>query len=163
VILAKSLNERGVVISPQDNSSKEQVSVDLAVGDLFQKSGSVEWRSIKEKITINPGHCVLIQTKENISMPNNVFGLLATKGNIGAKGLIIANTKLDPLFRGKLNIPVYNVSNKKIELKQDQKYCSISFWVTKHAVTGTKTRSAVKIQPSDTSPIYDFFSNNAPT
>ncbi|MCF7970103.1 MAG: hypothetical protein K9L22_02925 [Methylococcaceae bacterium] len=162
MILAKNLKNRGVIINPDNNDPKEQVSVDLSVGNLYQKSGDVNWRTITDSITINPSTCILIQTNEVLKMPNNVFGLLCTKGSIGAKGIIIANTKLDPLFDGNLNIPVYNVGNKKVTLQKGSKFCSISFWVTEQPIIGSSTRNAIRIQPREGSWISDFLSNNTP-
>ena len=162
LILAKDLKHRGVNITPYNNDPKEQVSVDLTVGDLYQKSGDIDWINIKDDITIHPGSCILLQTKEELNMPNNVFGLLSTKGRLGAKGVVVANTKLDPLFAGKLNIPVFNVGNKKVTLKKGSKYCSISFWPTEHPVKGLGTRSAINIEPRNGTKIGDFFSNNTP-
>lgn len=162
MILAKDLKHRGVIIEPMDNDPKEQVSVDLTVGNLYQKSGGVDWININDSITINPGSCILVQTRESLSMPNNAFGLLSTKGSLGAKGIVIANTKLDPLFEGKLNIPVFNVGNKKVVLKRGSKYCSISFWPTEHPIKGRVTRHAIKIEPREGSKVIDFMSNNSP-
>lgn len=162
MILSKNLHHRGVDISPINNDPKEQVSVDLTVGSMYQKSGDSDWKTLTESITIPPGTCLLIQTKEKIKMPNNVFGLLCTKGSMGAKGIVIANTKLDPLFDGNLNIPVYNVGNKKVILNKDTKFCSISFWQTESPITGSTARNAIKISPRDNNRIVDFLSNNVP-
>ena len=152
----------GVLIEPAGNDPKEQVSVDLTVGDLYQKSGDVDWRAIKDSVMIHPGTCLLIQTKERITMPNNVFGLLATKGRVGAKGVVVANTKLDPLFEGNLNIPVFNVGSKKVSLNKDDKYCSISFWATEHPIVGSTTRNAIRIEPREGGALADFLSQYAP-
>lgn len=93
-------------------------------------------------------------------MPNNVFGLLATKGSLGAKGAITANTKLDPLFDGHLNIPVFNAGDRKIEMRKGQPFCSISFWNTESPVMGNTTRNAIKVQPRTTSKLEDFLDRN---
>ncbi|MDO6514479.1 hypothetical protein [Neptuniibacter sp. 2_MG-2023] len=162
MILARNLKNRGVEIEPLDLDPKEQVSVDLTVGDHYQVSGEKEWRSLESEIVISPGSSLLIRTKETFNMPNNVFGLLSSKGSLAAKGIIVANTKIDPLFEGHLNIPVFNVSSKKLRMKKDSKYCSIAFWPTEHPVTGIKTIHAIKMQTKDSNAIADFFSNNIP-
>lgn len=162
MILARNLVNRGVRIDPIHLDPKEQVSVDLVVGELYQISGEKEWRSVGDEISLNPGSSVLIQTKESFSMPNNVFGLLSSKGSLGARGIIVANTKIDPLFEGHLNIPVFNVSNRIQKLKKDAKFCSIAFWPTEHPVTGHTTIHAIKRHTKDSNPIADFFANNMP-
>jgi deoxycytidine triphosphate deaminase len=161
MILAKNLKNRGVDIAPLENDTKEQVSVDLTIGEMYQRSGEPDWRNIEAEVVLHPRSCILIQTKEVLKMPNNVFGLLATKGGMAAKGVIIANTKLDPLFDGHLNIPVFNVSGRRVTLKKGQKFCSISFWNTESPVVGNTTRNAIKIQPRDGNPFVDFITHNA--
>lgn len=162
MILTTNLTARGISIAPLAGDPKEQVSVDLAVGDMFQRSGDPDWLHIADSIDIHPRSCVLIRTAESIRMPNNAFGLLATKGSIGAKGIVTANTKLDPLFDGHLNIPVFNVSGRKVQLKKGQRFCSISFWETESPIVGTATRNAIKLQPREVSKLRDFLDRNAP-
>lgn len=162
MILANNLETRGIIIDPLDNDSEEQVSVDLSVGGMYQHSGDNEWRYLGDEITIRPGTCVLIQTNETLKMPNNAFGILHTKGSMGAKGVLVANTKLDPLFEGNLNIPVYNSGNRKVTLTKGQKFCSIAFWKTEGPVVGSKTRNAIRLQARDGSRVKDFFSHNMP-
>ena len=157
MILSKNLQYRGVEISPLESDPKEQVSVDLAIGTHFQISGETNWRSIKDGILIKPKTCILIKTKERITMPNNVFGFLSTKGSLGAKGLIIANTKIDPLFDDNLNVPVFNAGIKHIEVKKGQKFCSISFLQTEQSVIGNKARVGLKIQPNENRVLIDLW------
>ncbi|WP_313239106.1 dCTP deaminase domain-containing protein [Stutzerimonas kunmingensis] len=161
MILVNNLSVRGIEITPFNGDPKEQVSVDLTVGAIYQRSGDPDWLHVNEFLTIHPGTCLIIQTAESVKMPNNAFGLLATKGSVGAKGVITANTKLDPLFHGNLNIPVFNVSDRKIELRKGQSFCSISFWVTESPVVGNTTRNAIKAQPRTTSKLRDFLDRNA--
>lgn len=162
MILAGNLRSRGIIIEPLSNDPEEQVSVDLSVGAMYQYSGDHEWRHLDGGIEIRPGTCVVIQTNEILKMPNNAFGILHTKGSMGAKGILVANTKLDPLFEGNLNIPVYNSGNRKVLLNKGQRFCSIAFWATEGAVVGTKTRNAIRLQARDASMVKDFFSHNMP-
>ena len=162
MILTRNLAARGIVVQPLANDPKEQVSIDLRVGELFQRSGEPDWLHVPEIVEIHPGSSVLIQTAESIRMPNDAFGLLATKGSTGAKGIVTANTKLDPLFDGNLNIPVFNVSGRPVKLKKGQPFCSISFWTTEAPIVGNTTRNAIKLQPREVSKFWDFLSRNAP-
>lgn len=161
MILVCNLKSRGIHIEPFNGDSKEQVSVDLTVGSLYQRSGDPDWLHVNEVLTIYPGSCVVVRTAETVKMPNNAFGLLATKGTIGAKGIVTANTKLDPLFDGNLNIPIFNVSGRKVELKKGQRFCSLSFWQTEAPIVGTSTRNAIKVQPRAVSKARDFIDRNA--
>ena len=161
MILVCNLKSRGIYIVPFTGDPKEQVSVDLTVGGLYQQSGDPDWLHVENTLTVHPGSCVVIQTAEVVKMPNNAFGLLASKGSMGAKGLFTANTKLDPLFDGNLNIPVFNVSGRKIELKRGQSFCSLSFWETEAPIVGTATRNAIKVQPRTISKPRDFLERNA--
>ncbi|NLQ17424.1 hypothetical protein HGG82_07265 [Marinomonas sp. M1K-6] len=157
MILNSNLNACGVRIRPEVVQSQEKVSVDLSVGSLYQRSGDTDWLKINKNIILQPGSCIIIETQESISMPNNVFGLLSTKGSIGSKGIVTANTKLDPLFVGKLRIPVFNVSGRKVELHIGQAFCSMSFWRTEAPIVGTETRTAIKTQPKTENWLKDYW------
>lgn len=146
MILNSNLGASKVRITPLVEQGKEKVSVDLSVGSLYRRSEDTDWLTINGSIVLQPNSCVIIQTKETINMPNDVFGFLSTRGSIGAKGIITANTKLDPLFNGELNIPVFNVSGRKVELKKGQAFCSMSFWRTEAPIVG-EARHAINIQP----------------
>ncbi len=163
MILAKNFKYRGIEIEPIHIDPKEQVSVDLAIGDNYQISGDTSWRKFNGKIVVKPKTCVLIETKETISTPNNVFGLLSTRRSLGAKGLIIANTKIDPLYADKLKIPVFNAGIKHITLIPGERFCSISFLQTEQSITGNEHRTGTSLQPVDGSKIIDFFRNNSQT
>lgn len=162
MILAKDLGNRKIDITPLCSDSDEQVSVDLSVGDMYKKAGDSDWRKMNDILTIPPNSCVLICTEQTIKMPNNAFAFLSSKGSLGAKGLVVANTKVDPLFEGKLHIPIFNVGNKKASIKVKDKFCSLTFLTTEHPIIGNSTRNAINIEPSETSKLKDFFSNNTP-
>lgn len=162
MILAKDLENRKIDIAPLCSDSVEQVSVDLSIGSMYKKAGDTDWRHITDKVVISPNSCLLICTEQTIKMPNNAFAFLSSKGSLGAKGILVANTKVDPLFEGKLHIPVFNVGNKKVSLSTKDKFCSLTFLTTEHPIIGNSTRNAVNIEPSDTSKFKDFFSNHTP-
>lgn len=160
MILVSNLKNRGVEIKSGKLDPEEQVSVDLAIGEMYQRSGYPDWLHIDETLVIPPGACVVVQTREKIRMPNNAFGPLSTKGGIGAKGILAANTKLDPLFDGHLNVPIFNVSRRKVELRKGDAFCSIAFWKTEGPVIGSATRNAIKPQPRTVSRFKDFVDQN---
>lgn len=157
MILNGNLKACGVSVFPSVELGKEKVSVDLSVGVLYQRSGDTDWLEIKKSVVLQPSSCVIIETQESISMPNNIFGMLSTKGSIGGKGIITANTKLDPLFVGKLRIPVFNVSGRKVELQIGQSFCSMSFWRTEAPIVGSETRTAIKTQAKTEGWLRDFW------
>lgn len=161
MILNHNLEVRGIVIDPVPNFGKEKVSVDLSVGENYQRSGETDWLKVSDKIVIQPNSCIVIQTAESISMPNNIFGILTTKGSLGAKGIVSANTKLDPLFSGKLSIPVFNVSSRRVELNKGDSFCSMSFWETESPIIG-EARNAIKLHVRSEKQALEWISNNTP-
>lgn len=66
MILTRNLPARGIAIEPFANDPKEQVSVDLRVGALYQRGGGPDWLHVEGRVEIHPGSFVLIQTGARI-------------------------------------------------------------------------------------------------
>lgn len=161
MILAHNFLSRGIVINPYSSDEKEQVSVDLKIGNNYMMSCDGDWREVRGDLAIPPGQCVLIETKEHIKTPNDIFGLLTSKGRLAASGIFIANTKVDPLYDGHLHVSVFNGSNKKYILKENDVFCAISFMQTEGQVVGDLARSAMKVRVRRSSRILDFIVANS--
>jgi len=115
-----------VVAAQLASPSKERVVVDLTVGSRFERNGGSE-RRLSKKLTLRPGEAVRIQTSEMIETPADVFGLTVSKATLAGDGLFVSNLKIDPVFTGKLRIPVFNASRQRIVIKPGQQFASIYF------------------------------------
>lgn len=138
---------RRIVIDPFQDDVTELVSYDLHVGGKYRRPGiptDYQFPAAKP-LVLKPNTCIVVWTKEKFSIPDDVFGMLCSKGSLTASGLMVANTKVDPMFHGQLRIAVYNASNRPIHMRHDMAFCSIVFQTLEQ-----KTLSATHRDPPDT-------------
>lgn len=80
-----------------------------------------------EPIIIKPWHRVVILTKEELEIPNNILARIVSKGSLFSIGLSAVCTQADPGFKGKLGIVTQNFSDKYIKIDQDKAIAKIDF------------------------------------
>lgn len=106
---------------------KEQICFDLHVGASVRIAGDETRRPTPKPIRLKPNDCLRIETKEHLTIPNTVFGMLCSRASLTAEGLVAANLKIDPKFQGKLTITIFNASKNVITINPDLPFCSIFF------------------------------------
>lgn len=148
MILRRSqLESFGVFISGiVADDPQEQVVVDLHAAEVFHEAGGATLRSLDKPLTLRPNDCVVLKTVEHLVTPTNVFGFLCSRGRLSARGMLVANTKIDPNFRGHLNVPVFNASAFDIQIEKGQAFCSVFFSQMDGHVVSKVIRSAPNSQ-----------------
>ena len=120
-------------IDPIDPDPVEKVVFDLHVGKRVCRSPDQPPEKFGEKLEIRPHECLRVETDEMLITPNNVFGLVCCRHSISARGLWVANAKIDPHFGAPPNhghallITVMNTTDRKITLVPEEAFCSIFF------------------------------------
>lgn len=157
IILNQNFPNRRITIRPYDTSVDEFIVYDLRVGRTYQEPGDANTYEMPKAYTIKPGRCILVTTEETLNVPENVFGQICSKGSLTSLGLFVGNTKIDPLFVGQLKISVFNASDRPIEIKPKQKFCSIFFQTIEHTVPVNTIRHAPGMSIQKRNSIKDFF------
>lgn len=125
-ILSGELIEKMVPIEPFHKDALQPASYDLRLGKriLVSPIGAERGRAIdldKEKdhkYVMNPGQFVAALTEEVLALPDNVSGRFGVKSSVARKGLIaFGGIQIDPGFRGRLAISLFNVGPESIELE----------------------------------------------
>ena len=144
VILKAQYEARGIRIDPRAPDSadpKELVAYDLRVGKLYQEPADATIRAFPKKgYTLKQGQCIVIYTLENVAMSHDLIGILCSKASLTAKGLVVANTKVDPGFNDILKISIVNAGRRPIKIEQDMRFCSIVFHTLEHQVPAKISR-----------------------
>jgi deoxycytidine triphosphate deaminase len=143
IILKRNFAARGIVITEMHEDENEQVTTDLCIGDRYQIAGKSKWYELRGQYALRPGTCVTVKTHERITLPQDVFGVLCSKGSLSARGLIVSNTKVDPLFGDHLNIPVFNSGRATIRISPGMAFCSICFHMTEQRIAPQVYRKAI--------------------
>lgn len=163
IILIKNLEARGIEIDGATIDPDEYVTVDLTVGSEFQVAGRADWHKFTGKYILPPSRCILVKTKERVVLPEKIFGVLCSKGSLSARGLIISNTKVDPLFGDYLHIPLFNAGENPVEVMAGMKFCSIYFTELEQPVSSIVHRKAIFQQITKRRVFRDFFMTNSGT
>jgi deoxycytidine triphosphate deaminase len=130
IVLRSKLNYHKIVINPSPAGGpedKEQVVVDLHVEQVYHEAGDSTMQALSKSIVLHPNECIVLKTKEELEIPGDIFGFLCSRGSLSSRGLLVANTKVDPCFNGALMIPVFNASSYDIEIQKNDAFCSIFF------------------------------------
>lgn len=70
----------------------------------------------------------MVYTDQHLELPYNVFGLLTGKGELIFRGIFISAGKIDPGYRNRLRIGVFNGGPDPIVLKNGVVFCSCCFF-----------------------------------
>jgi deoxycytidine triphosphate deaminase len=161
IILKRNFLTRGIIIENSQDDDTEHVTIDLTVGDQYQVAGQAEWHQLDHSYTLVPNRCILVRTRERVMLPANIFGVLCSKGSLSARGLIISNTKVDPIFGDYLSIPLFNAGGSPLEIKAGMKFCSIYFQELEQSIPQLAYRKAVIQWTTKRNPFKDFLRMNS--
>ncbi|OOE13845.1 dCTP deaminase domain-containing protein [Fictibacillus arsenicus] len=102
-------------------------SYDLRVGKEYLDHNEPRQMRLAEGqvITLNPGAAVIIETEEYVHFPRYRFGQILPKVGLLRVGISNTTSKIDPGYRGKLLITVFNLGKRTVKLKKGQKFCSL--------------------------------------
>lgn len=137
----------------------------LTVGEAwFNKNQYVKIG--KKGIKVRPHTGIVIITKEKISLPLNVYGMLFGSGHNIYRGAFVSSGKIDPGFRGHLKIGYHNAGSETIILKPDDKLAYALFLTSESEIPSTvenSTSPELEIRPalSVKERISRWWNNNA--
>jgi dCTP deaminase len=159
-----SLSEGNGPIDPVAHADEdESVVVDLHVGKAFFSPGPDAGTNLHagKVITLQPGDAVRVETSESIQNKGRAFGQVCSRSSLTYKGLIVSNIKIDPHFRGKLQVTVYNVGRRPVRLPSHEEggFCSVFFQSIVSEVEGPM-RSAPPPPRKETHGLRDFVARN---
>ncbi len=138
--LKAMLKSGELVMKPMEESQIEPASIDCRLGDHFlvmdeNQMGTIsldqeiKYREIQsETITIPPHSFLLATTQEYIEVPDNVTAFVEGRSSIGRIGLFIQNAGwVDPGFKGRVTLELYNASSLPIVLQSGKRICQLVF------------------------------------
>lgn len=123
----------------------EEWAIELTVGDLFSPEAGKEPQKmiyINNEISISPQTSLIIEVKEELRIPNNIYGLILPKGTLLLEhGILMASTKIESRYQGKLRILLYNTTKKKKYLKKKDVVGSCIFFETNVTLFGQSLKN----------------------
>lgn len=129
-----------LVVSPIDEQSIQPASIDCRLGnhfliveqnqmDIITLDSEIKYREIEsDTITIPPHTFLLATTQEYIELPDNLTSFVEGRSSIGRIGLFIQNAGwVDPGFKGRITLELYNASSLPIKLEAGKRICQLVF------------------------------------
>lgn len=138
--LERMLAEGTLKIDPLDESSIQPASIDCRLGDHFllvdeNRMGvitmrdEIRYRTLEaSEITLPPHSFVLATTREYVELPDDLTAFVEGRSSIGRMGLFIQNAGwVDPGFRGRITLELYNANSLPIQLEAGRRVCQLVF------------------------------------
>lgn len=139
------LHERGdqyaIGIKPARDQFIQPASVDLMLGDEWitypYDNEHIDLDDVHPMTMLDksvqyilaPGELVLGTTEEFVEIPDDMVAVVNGKSSLARLGLLIHITAgfIDPGFKGKITLEIYNLSRVPIILRAGKPICQISF------------------------------------
>lgn len=117
------------MIDPLEGECLEPASYNLRLGEQYRVAGKTRILDDKNPyLTIQPYEVVVLSTYERLCLPRFIIGRWSLRVTAAYEGLLwTGGAQVDPGYQGKLYCPIYNLSNREIQLKYKQKIFSIDF------------------------------------
>jgi deoxycytidine triphosphate deaminase len=109
------------------DTKSSNASYDLRVGNEYRDHRDFGKTDLlnNDKISLQPGSTVIIETAESFQLPKSRFGHVVPKVSLLQDGLSNTSSKIDPGYEGKLSITVFNLGKRTVELKKGQDFCTL--------------------------------------
>lgn len=129
-----------------DAATIEDFSIELTLGGLYDNELS-EPRPIMyaiegDTMLLPSGSSAVVEVAECIRVPNNMYGLVMPKGQILLEqGILMASTKIEPSFNGRLRLLLFNTSRTRRTLRKGAVIASAVFYRTEKTLIGDQLTS----------------------
>ena len=119
------------LLYPFDPACLKPAAYELRVGDKYSRGGQPCDLARGQKIRIEPFEVAVIQTLETVNLPRFLIGRWNIRTGLAYKGLLwVGGPQVDAGFRGFLSCPLYNLSNKAVEIEHGEQIAVIDFVTT---------------------------------
>ncbi|MES2619348.1 MAG: hypothetical protein V4615_00740 [Bacteroidota bacterium] len=128
--------EKETFIKGGKKENIEGLKYDFTLGNTILKAQygkSLDLRKLTEieraNIFVEPGEVVFVLTEEVIELPNDIIAFLAFKRKLNHDGIIpLGGTCVDPKYKGKLLIGLYNFSSIRFPIIPGKKLIGAHFY-----------------------------------
>jgi len=142
------ITDRTIGIEPCEDHQVQPASVDLTLADEWRVyDGMGGWlppvdrpididyakvvqteKIIAAEYTLRPHELILCSTIEYVDIPYDIQAQVHGKSSLGRLGLLVHITAgfIDPGFKGKITLEMYNLNNRSIILRAGKPICQLS-------------------------------------
>ena len=149
---ANSFSDQSLIWASSVNDI-ESFSIEFYLGNKWSENyGPTGFQMLKidsEDGLVLEGHgSIVVDVDPEIKMPHNIYGVIVPTGSLFLdKGILIAPAKIEPSFRGRLKLRLFNTTAYKHTLRTGDKLASAIFYGTE---TTSYQEEVVKQDPVTT-------------
>jgi dCTP deaminase len=130
-----------LVCDPRDDARIQPASIDLTLSnewltfpegteaiDMDHAKAVGTEKTVAEAYLLQPHELILCSTVEYVEIPRDLQAQVHGKSSLGRLGLLVHVTAgfIDPGFRGKITLEMYNLNNRPILLRAGKRICQLS-------------------------------------
>lgn len=128
--------QTGTFIKEGSIECAEGVKYDFRMGSRILKASfkrPIDMAQMSEieqsSVTVEPGEVVFVLSHESINLPNDVMAVLSPKRKLSHEGImVLGGLCIDPLYKGKLLVGLYNFSSTAFALIPGKKLIAAVFY-----------------------------------
>jgi len=144
--LLKLVKEQNLVsdLCERELTNPEGCGFDLRIGEVYTLKGEgylgVDERKTPEAtlmaryeegkkniFVMKPGDYVIVKTIESVKLPEDLVGVLYTRGTLFRSGIIHGLSQISPGYSGQLNTALYNAGNCTVTLELGCRFIHVQF------------------------------------
>lgn len=128
---ARGSNGDVVLIKGLDDSQPEapndaNATYDFRVGPTYRDHRNPTQTDLTSgELKLLPGSAVIVATEEEVQFPKSRFGLIVPKVSLLHRGISNTTSKIDPGYRGRLYVTLFNLGKQNVILHRGDKFCSL--------------------------------------
>jgi dCTP deaminase len=114
--------EEGQLVAGSPN-----LSYDLRIGAVYKDHRDGGRRDIADdgSITLLPGGAIIIETEEDLHIPQSMFGYIVPKVKWLQEAVSNTLSKVDPGYNSHLLVTLFNLGKKTATLSRRERFCSL--------------------------------------
>jgi dCTP deaminase len=109
------INERSIIIEPFLKDRLTSAGYDFSSGTAFD---------------LQPKQQKLVATAERIGLPADILGTIHLRSSLCREGLIGSFAVIDPGFRGKLTLSLFNSGESTVHIEKNEPFVQVVFHKT---------------------------------
>lgn len=154
----KRLSKSNKLIDPIDPEERsfQPAAYDLRLGHVILADKYIAWQSAEREnsVDLRPGEVATLVSREKLSLPFNINGVIVPRNSWAKRGLLILNAgHIDPGYQGVVTAQAINLAEKPIPLVLGQRYFSAIFTLIADA---RKDDAYTSSPPSESSYVFDL-------
>lgn len=127
------INNNRILIEPFIEKNLEPASYDLELGSILKAGTGMINLNDGDDFVLQSNEWASVSSKEIIQIPNDLCATYGIRSNITRRGLVhFGGPQIDPGYKGRLFVSVYNPTLEPINLRVGQEFFTIIF----HKLTG---------------------------